>query len=605
MTPAEEIEILQLKRKRAMAMAQQEAPPDEAGSPLFPTASKIEGSGIVPSVKRVGTGLLDALNIPTRALATVSGQKMSDPNSYLLRPAVDAMKADTTGEREKESQILANKGDQGYPDFSWQTMPSAVNANLENAGRIASDPIGIFSFLKQLAAPITKSAGEQIFSGAVKIPKALKKSEGISPVDILESGYGGSIRPNYEKTVSDLHDLSAQKRNLLEEHGRKVTLTSHSPDITVTPPSRKTGFDAQYQVHQMPPDIIYGQPPAGAALGTPQITDGRIPMGAPKGARPPDVAVTPPGEMPNQIDPRYARPFATSTKNQTPIPDAPQGAAYGIPSDRNLPALFQEAAPPMAQQFPEIEAVKNALAHRSNGDLIPGRPPSFIGDGPEIIPGRKSVKDVTRVVDIRGRLQAIKNRLAQEILDYGHSGKTEDIASGIREWESELNNAKAGPASLLEAHDFAQGVGEMGYWRKGQNPKEIPAKAHVAEEFYDALRNAIVDKAPETAALNQKMTDIIPINKALKETLMRTENNHPISLTDVTMGAGLPALLASGHLKEATALAGGLAVKKAAQSPMIGNALYQTGKSLSDTDPIREAITRALLSRDIIPQDSE
>jgi hypothetical protein len=566
---------------------------------LLPGTLQNSDEGLSGAMKWGPQEAFDLLNAPTRGLATLRGQRMDDPNAYLFRPETEEAIAKAESDLKAHPELLNRPDPVMGGMMGVGMMPSAgmVPGLVEQGGRIASDPLTIFGMIKDAlgmgAAPVLRGAGEQIYSGAAKIPKALKKSEGISPVDILESGYGGSIRPNYEQTITDLRDLSAQKRKLLEEHGRQATVTSQSPDITLTPPPGKTGLDAQYEVHQTPPDVIYGQAPAGASPGTPQITDGRIPMGAPKGARPPDMAVTPPGEMPNQIDPRYVKPTATPTSNQPPIPGALGGEAYGIPSDRNLPALFQKAGPLVVQQSPEMEAVQNALALRSSGEMIPVSSPTIAEAGPEVIPGRKSIKDVTRVVDIRGQLQAIKNRLAQEILDYGHSGKTEDIANGVREWEAELNNAKAGPASLLEAHDFAQGVGEMGYWKKGQNPKEIPAKAHVAEEFYDALRNAIVDKAPETADLNQKMTNIIPINKALKETLMRTENNHPISLTDVTMGAGLPALLASGHLKEAGALAGGLAIKKAAQSPMIGNALYQAGKKIDN--PTGTAIKAAIL----------
>lgn len=62
-------------------------------SPVFPSAGEIQGDGFIQGTKRVGMGTLDVLGALDRgAAALTSGQKMSDPDSYPLRPVIDAAK---------------------------------------------------------------------------------------------------------------------------------------------------------------------------------------------------------------------------------------------------------------------------------------------------------------------------------------------------------------------------------------------------------------------------------------------------------------------------------------------------------------------------------
>ena len=64
--------------------------PAEAGKGamdyLFPSANHVEGDGLGASAKRVGLGVMDALNIPTRALATVSGPWPNGPTNLPTPP---------------------------------------------------------------------------------------------------------------------------------------------------------------------------------------------------------------------------------------------------------------------------------------------------------------------------------------------------------------------------------------------------------------------------------------------------------------------------------------------------------------------------------------
>lgn len=116
-------------------------------SALFPSARTIEGKGVGKSAARVGLGVLDVLGTPSRAVAKTRGMEMSDPDAYLLKPEVEKLKVDTTGEGERNStyqkQRMAamEKSGTAIPDFSWQAQPSAINANIELLGRTISDPL--------------------------------------------------------------------------------------------------------------------------------------------------------------------------------------------------------------------------------------------------------------------------------------------------------------------------------------------------------------------------------------------------------------------------------------------------------------------------------
>lgn len=133
------------------------AMPKIEGSPIFPTAAAIQGDGPLQSVKRIGAGVSDLLNVPTRAAATLTGQSMSDPNAYLLRPAVEALKVDPNGHR-PSSDIPAGIP---VPD-SFSADPGAVNANVQAIGQFLSDPLVMLGKGAQLAGKVGGRAVEAL-----------------------------------------------------------------------------------------------------------------------------------------------------------------------------------------------------------------------------------------------------------------------------------------------------------------------------------------------------------------------------------------------------------------------------------------------------------
>lgn len=136
---------------------------------LFPNAANIQGDGLGRSAARVGFGVADLINTPTRAFAAIRGQSMSDPNAYILRPETEAAIAssnkDLTSHPEMNNYIPPG-GFSGMPMM--MPVPSMSPGLIEAGGRMASDPTsplvgmvrGLASIPKMLqnASPMLKDA---------------------------------------------------------------------------------------------------------------------------------------------------------------------------------------------------------------------------------------------------------------------------------------------------------------------------------------------------------------------------------------------------------------------------------------------------------------
>lgn len=191
----------------------QYAPKETEAQPnaLFPSASQVEGEGFKANAKRAGLGLMDLLGAPKRALATVRGQSMNDPDAYLLRPETEkavASAKEALAKRPDAKNIPVPMG-----GFAMGMMPTAemVPALTEVGGQIASDPLslmGLFTKGAEFASSKLKSAGAKVYESALKPSKALVQKKGLVPEQILEKGYGGNFNKGLAKLEGDLGSLS-------------------------------------------------------------------------------------------------------------------------------------------------------------------------------------------------------------------------------------------------------------------------------------------------------------------------------------------------------------------------------------------------------------
>jgi hypothetical protein len=218
----------------------------------------------------------------------------------------------------------------------------------------------------------------------------------------------------------------------------------------------------------------------------------------------------------------------------------------------------------------------------------------------------KMAQDPHAVVDLTQSLANTKKTIAQELMQGQHAGLQGEMSKGIDEWGNDLASRPLGVTDPATALDYQRGVGAMGRWDKNVNPQMVPAKSRVANQFYGNIGNDLESVVPGIAPIRKEISTRIPMRQALEDAAARTAKNNPISLTDVIAAGG-----ALSGANMAHSAGGGLpgllfgALNKATKSPQVGNLLYQTGKSLETQDPIRDAIQRALMVRNLVPQEDQ
>jgi hypothetical protein len=127
---------------------------------IFPTASQVKPEGVWNSTKRAGLGALDLLGAPTRAIGSLRGLDMSNPQSALLRPEMDALSAkidkipDQKRNNISETYVDPNLGE--FAPFDPSGTKKLLKGAVEIGGNILSDPTIIGGAVKKA---ISKGAG--------------------------------------------------------------------------------------------------------------------------------------------------------------------------------------------------------------------------------------------------------------------------------------------------------------------------------------------------------------------------------------------------------------------------------------------------------------
>lgn len=156
LTEAEELELLELEE--AEAMAQGGGPTDPQGSDMYSAspAEKVFPTGMAARQKAQETGsmwdqakavvapAMDVLSLPSRAIASMRGQAIEDPNAFVFKPEVEKY----------QTQI-----DESLPDWA----PKGVaKFGVEMLGRGISDPLSAVSPAARAGAKAVEGAGRAI-----------------------------------------------------------------------------------------------------------------------------------------------------------------------------------------------------------------------------------------------------------------------------------------------------------------------------------------------------------------------------------------------------------------------------------------------------------
>lgn len=219
-------------------------------SAMFPMASAVQGSGVGATAKRVGLGTLDILGAPSRAVSTLRGMEMSDPNAYLLRPEVERMKIPESEMQPMRDEYAARRAEtmgsmgKSIPDWYGGVDPAVSNTALEMVGQVASDPLTFAGTLTKTLSYIPR-----LFTGAGNVAAKANKFGGLVAGKGTGAGedalrYAGSPygRARMERWFGRESEIGADVLNRLDdapnqipEAAQKNAILEQMPDMSVAP----------------------------------------------------------------------------------------------------------------------------------------------------------------------------------------------------------------------------------------------------------------------------------------------------------------------------------------------------------------------------------
>lgn len=170
---------------------------------LFPSASKAATGG-----GKIAGALTDVLSLPTRGAAMLSGQKMGDPGSYLLKPAVTAINEKISQnenlEIPKPKFNIATPGAFVIPSPSVKESSEATQKMVGMGGAILSDPLTFVGTPVKAAGKGMVDLGKKITESVLgKGTKSIGKLQNVTLPKMAENALErGIIGKTSEETVS-------------------------------------------------------------------------------------------------------------------------------------------------------------------------------------------------------------------------------------------------------------------------------------------------------------------------------------------------------------------------------------------------------------------
>jgi hypothetical protein len=202
------------------------APAPKVESPIFPTAANIPGKGFGPSLKRIGAGVMDVLNMPTRLVATLRGQDMADPNSYFFKKETEAAKAKAQAGLDANPELKNYVPPGGFGGMPMMIPTPAMAPGLtETGGQMASDPTLALGSVAKLAGNAVRKGWGAVLGA---IPRLKSYTSGLAQINapLLEKAAttegltkiqaGAKMSPEdlAQQIAGDAGKLNAQREEL-------------------------------------------------------------------------------------------------------------------------------------------------------------------------------------------------------------------------------------------------------------------------------------------------------------------------------------------------------------------------------------------------------
>jgi hypothetical protein len=193
-------------------------------------------------------------------------------------------------------------------------------------------------------------------------------------------------------------------------------------------------------------------------------------------------------------------------------------------------------------------------------------------------------------VDLSDALINAKEYLAgsrEKLAEQG--GKIADIDKAVEKFLGDVEALTPdGKVDLLTANKYKRAIGKMGAWNIKDPNAQLEAQKEVANAFYRAMNESIMDAADNSDNLrriNKELSEIIPIERAIIERIPVAARQDLFSLSDIVSTAGA---IASMDPK-----AWGLVVaNKLTKFPKTGSKLYRAGEVMIN-DPLKSKTAAA------------
>lgn len=179
-------------------------------------------------------------------------------------------------------------------------------------------------------------------------------------------------------------------------------------------------------------------------------------------------------------------------------------------------------------------------------------------------------------------------------------GKNSHMEKAAEFLLNEINEiAPNGVVDLATAQKLKRGLGKLGAWEWGKTDPESSARETLANAVYSRLKKEIEDKAPEgVREINQQLSELIPIERAVTRRIPIEARNSGLSLTDVIAGTSTAAGgMAAGGLPGMALGLGGIAMNRARKSPVLAAKGYRLGQAIQDVNLPEFKVPNKMLRR--------
>lgn len=147
------------------------------------------------------------------------------------------------------------------------------------------------------------------------------------------------------------------------------------------------------------------------------------------------------------------------------------------------------------------------------------------------------IKDSSERLNINTLIDKAETQMSSnKASNFGFNSKLKNAFNTLR---AEVQHLSAdGVVDLADAQQIKRSVGKIGAWQYGVRDPEATALEKAANALYTELRTGIESVTPDRLkAINQELSDLIPIENAIIRRIPVAERNSILSLPDIISAA--------------------------------------------------------------------